>query len=67
MFTGIVQAIGRVAATEMRGGDLRLVVDAAELAARVDAARLASGESVAVSGVCLTVVEFTAGKFMADV
>lgn len=57
MFTGIIQAVGRVAEMEPVGGDLRLVVDAAGLAARVDAARLATGESVAVNGVCLTVLE----------
>jgi riboflavin synthase len=67
MFTGIVQATGHVAAIEPRGGDLRLEVDAAGLAARVDASRLAVGESIAVSGVCLTVVEFATGRFAADV
>lgn len=67
MFTGIVQATGRVAATETRGGDLRLTLDAAELAARIDASRLALGESIAVSGVCLTVVAFDGREFVADV
>jgi riboflavin synthase len=67
MFTGIVQAIGRVAATEMRAGDLRLVVDATDLVARIDASRLAIGESIAVSGACLTVVEFDGACFAADV
>lgn len=67
MFTGIVQATGRVAGREERGGDLRLAIDAAALAARVDAARLAIGESIAVSGVCLTVVEWREGCFVADV
>lgn len=67
MFTGIIQAVGRVAAVELRGGDLRLTIDAAGLAARIDASRLAPGESVAVSGACLTVVERDAGRFAADV
>lgn len=67
MFTGIVQAVGRVAATEPRGGDLRLTLDVAELAARVDAARMAVGESIAVSGVCLTVVRLEGTQFVADV
>ncbi len=67
MFTGIIQAIGTVAATETRGGDLRLTIDAAALAGRVEAARLAIGESIAVSGVCLTVVERQGGHFVADV
>ena len=47
MFTGIIQSVGRVAAIEPRGGDVRLVIDAADLASRVAPARLASGESVA--------------------
>jgi riboflavin synthase len=67
MFTGIIQATGKVAATEARGGDLRLVLDIADLAARIDSARLAPGESVSVSGVCLTVVEFDGSRFAADV
>lgn len=67
MFTGIVQAVGTVAACETRGGDLRLTIDAAALADRVEAARLAIGESIAVSGVCLTVVERAGGEFVADV
>jgi len=67
MFTGIIQAQGRVVAAEPRGGDLRLVLDAGELEARVDPARLAIGESIAVSGVCLTVVEWQQGRFVADV
>lgn len=67
MFTGIVQAVGKVAAVEPRGGDVRLALDIRELAARVDAARLAVGESIAVSGVCLTVVQLHEGIFTADV
>lgn len=56
MFTGIVQAVGRIARREEKGGDLRLSVHAPELLARVEGTRLAIGESVAISGVCLTVV-----------
>lgn len=67
MFTGIIQATGSVTAAENRGGDLRLTVDAGALAARVDAGRLAIGESVAVSGVCLTVTQFDGRQFVADV
>lgn len=67
MFTGIVQAVGRVAGVEPSGGDLRLTLDAAALAARVEPARMAIGESIAVSGVCLTVVECEGGRFSADV
>jgi len=67
MFTGIIQSIGRVAAVEPRGGDLHLVVDASDLASRIDAQRLAVGESVAVNGCCLTVLEPAEGRFSADV
>lgn len=67
MFTGIIQAVGRVAALEPRGGDVRLHLDAAALAERVAKARLASGESVAINGVCLTVLEPEAGRLTFDV
>ncbi|MGB8694781.1 MAG: riboflavin synthase [Steroidobacteraceae bacterium] len=63
MFTGIIQALGRVRSVSERGGDLRLCIDAPE----IDPARLALGDSVAVAGVCLTVVERLAGGFAADV
>jgi len=52
MFTGIIQATGRVTRSEPRGGDLRLGIVAPEF----DTSDVALGESVAVSGCCLTVV-----------
>jgi riboflavin synthase len=52
MFTGIIEATDRVARVEPRGGDLRLDIDASTLAV----ADVALGDSVAVSGCCLTVV-----------
>jgi riboflavin synthase len=63
MFTGLIQAVGRIDSRESRGGDLRLGVAVGGL--RMDDVRL--GESIAVSGVCLTVVEFDAQRFFADV
>lgn len=63
MFTGIVEAVGRVAQCEARGGDLRLRVAVGTLP--FDDVR--PGESIAVSGVCLTVVEFDRDGFVADV
>lgn len=51
MFTGIVTAIGTIAAVEQRG-DLRL-----RITAPLDPARIDIGASIACSGVCLTVVE----------
>ena len=67
MFTGIIPSVGRVAATEARGGDLRLVIDARDLASKVEARRLEVGESVAVNGACLTVIDPADGLFAADV
>jgi riboflavin synthase len=63
MFTGIIQAVGRIARLEPRGGDVRLVVDTSPL----DMTDVALGDSIAVSGVCLTVVAFDASSFAADV
>lgn len=63
MFTGIVTAIGTIAAAEQRG-DLRL-----RISAPLDPARIDIGASIACSGVCLTVVERggTAGDAWFDV
>jgi riboflavin synthase len=62
MFTGIIEGLGRLAGTENRGGDVRLTVEVGTLA--FDSVRL--GESIAVNGVCLTVVDFDATTFAAD-
>ena len=67
MFTGIIQATGTLARIEPLGGDLRLTFDVGELAARIDVTRLAIGESIAVSGACLTVIAFDGRCFSADV
>ncbi len=63
MFTGLIQSIGRVAALQPRGGDLRIVIDAGSL----DLSTTQAGDSIAVSGVCLTALEPHAGGFAADV
>lgn len=63
MFTGIVQAVGKVARVQARGGDLRLHIDAVVL----DLADVRLGDSLCVSGVCLTVVERDDRGFAADV
>lgn len=63
MFTGIIQAVGRIAAIEPRGGDVRLRVDAGALP--LD--DVAEGDSIAVGGVCLTALEVGSGHFAADV
>lgn len=63
MFTGIIQAVGKIAALEQKGGDARLRVDTGGL----DMSNVNIGDSIAVSGVCLTVVEHSASGFTADV
>jgi riboflavin synthase len=63
MFTGIVQCIGEVARSESHGDDRRLHV----LAPGLDLSSARAGDSIAVSGVCLTAVELTPGGFTADV
>ena len=53
MFTGIIQSSGRVTRSEPRGGDLRFTLIVPDF----DATDVALGDSIAVSGCCLTVVE----------
>lgn len=63
MFTGIIQAVGEIAALEPKGGDLRLRVRTGKL----DLGDVQLGDSIAVSGVCLTAVELPGDGFWADV
>ncbi|MEA3639000.1 MAG: riboflavin synthase [Lamprobacter sp.] len=63
MFTGIIEAVGRVEALEDRGGDQRIRIDAGAL----DLSQVSIGDSVAVNGVCLTAVELTPRGFAADI
>lgn len=63
MFTGIVETQGKVALLEQRGGDLRLGIESAG----IDWASVAIGDSIATSGVCLTVIELTKQGYIADV
>jgi len=62
MFTGLIEGVGSLAAREARGGDARLRIDTGTL----PFADVAPGESIAVNGVCLTVVAFGAAHFEAD-
>ena len=61
MFTGIIQEVGRVESIEISGGTRRLEVSAPAICQE-----LRVGDSVAVSGVCLTAVDITGNKFAAD-
>lgn len=63
MFTGIIQAVGHIAGSEARGGDLRLRVATGKL----DLADVRLGDSIATNGVCLTVIELPGDGFVADV
>ena len=62
MFTGIIEGVGTLISADMRGGDARLDIEVGSLP--FSDVRL--GESIAVNGVCLTVVAFTATRFEAD-
>jgi len=62
MFTGIIEEIGEITAISPAGDGWRLTVRAPKAAS--DAIH---GESIAVSGVCLTVVASTPDTFDADV
>ena len=62
MFTGIVEELGRISAVEPLGDSVRVVIAAAEV---LEGTRL--GDSIAVNGVCLTVVDCDAHSFSADV
>lgn len=63
MFTGIVAAVGEVRAMKPARGGRKLVVDAGGLGLK----DVAVGDSIAVNGVCLTVVARKARTFEADV
>ncbi len=63
MFTGIIQSIGNVSAIEAKGADTRLRIETGKL----DLSDVVLGDSIAVNGVCLTVVELPGDGFWADV
>jgi riboflavin synthase len=60
MFTGLVEAVGELAATQAMQGGVRFRI------ATPLAAELAPGDSIAVNGVCLTVVSRLPTEFQAD-
>ena len=63
MFTGIVQAIGRVAEVNPSGRTAVVTIDAGGL----DLADVVVGDSVACNGVCLTVKQLAVDRFSVDV
>lgn len=62
MFTGIVHSVGEIHAVTERGGDVELLVGSGAL----DMQAVAVGDSIAVSGCCLTVTRFDGDRFAAD-
>jgi riboflavin synthase len=63
MFTGIIQAVGKISNIETKGIDARLQVDSGTL----DMRDVRPGDSIAVNGVCLTATENSVHGFYADV
>jgi riboflavin synthase len=61
MFTGLIEEVGKVNAVSDASGTRRITI-----AARRTAGQLRTGDSVSVSGVCLTAVDVTADTFSAD-
>jgi riboflavin synthase len=61
MFTGIIERTGTLVSFEARGGVRRITVEAPGIASR-----LREGDSLAVSGVCLTALEVDPIYFYAD-
>jgi riboflavin synthase len=63
MFTGIIQTVGTIARLEQHGGDVRLTIAADDFGFD----DVAIGDSICVSGVCLTAIELSGTTFAADV
>lgn len=63
MFTGLIQAVGRVASVKASGQSTLVIIDAGGL----DLGDVAVGDSIACNGICLTVTQLTAHGFTVDV
>lgn len=61
MFTGIIEEVGTIASIDVRGEDRRIQVSAQRISSE-----LKTGDSVSVSGVCLTALEIRKDSFHAD-
>jgi riboflavin synthase len=61
MFTGIIEEVGRITRIKKRGENRRITVSA-----KNTSNELKTGDSVAVSGVCLTALDIEPGSFSAD-
>lgn len=63
MFTGIIQAVGKVREPEKLGNGVRLTIHAPDLGLE----DVKVGDSIAVNGACMTVIEKTDTDFKVDV
>lgn len=63
MFTGIIQSVGAISQATPVGQDIQLVIDTRGL----DMHDVQLGDSIAVNGVCLTVIQFDSAHFKAHV
>ena len=61
MFTGLIETTGTIVSIEHREGAQRITIEAPQIAAK-----LHTGDSVAVSGVCLTALDIAPPLFHAD-
>jgi riboflavin synthase len=62
MFTGLIQAIGKISSIERLESSARLEIISPDIAQQ-----LSQGDSVSVNGVCLTAISFDKSKFVVDV
>jgi len=63
MFTGIIEAVGKIKQININADGARLTIDTQSL----DMGDVKLGDSIATNGICLTVVAFDSGSFTADV
>jgi riboflavin synthase len=63
MFTGIIEALGKIKRMQNTGGDMGLEI----ATGRLDMSDVKLGDSIAVNGVCLTAIECSRSSFSADV
>lgn len=63
MFTGIIESVGTVKSLQRIDGDVRIQIAVGGL----DMSDVKLGDSIATSGICLTVIDFGADWFSADI
>lgn len=63
MFTGIIEAVGRIRQVEQRDKGVRLTIESE----RLDFSDVAVGDSIAANGVCLTVIALAGKTYTVDV